>query len=75
MPKSSRNVAECLTSAEVGFGTCSRTYHQITCSAEPLLRSGVCLRYRQSQTEKDQPTSGDYYMYLGNRCLAAAVAR
>ena len=38
--KSSRDVSECQASAEIGLGACP----QITCSAETLLRSGVCLR-------------------------------
>ena len=31
-------------SAEIGFGDRSRTCNQITWSAVPLLRSGICLR-------------------------------
>ena len=41
--KSSRDVSECQASAEIGLGARSRTCPQITCSAETLLRSGVCL--------------------------------
>ena len=41
--KCSQDVSECQASTEIGFGARSGTCHPITCSAEPLLRSGVCL--------------------------------
>ena len=44
VPKRSRDVSECQASAEIGFGARSCTCPQITCSAEPLLRSCVCVR-------------------------------
>ena len=47
-------------SAETGLGARPRTCLQITCSAETLLPSGVCLRnvnHRQKQTNQPRATA------------------
>ena len=67
VPKSSRDVSECNASAEIGLGARPCTCPQLTCSAETLLRSGVCLRNVNHRLKQTNLLTHPVYPIQGNR--------